>query len=128
MYSTNFGGARKGAGRPPKGTEKRIKVSFTLDQENKETLEQIAKENHNARTYLSSDGSKIHWDMISLALRSPANTAVYPLQDVLGLGSEARMNVPGREEGNWSWRFQWEQLTPEIEQRLHRLTQEANRN
>ena len=46
--------------------------------------EQIAKENHNARTYLSSDGSQIHWDMISLALRSPANTAVYPLQDVLG--------------------------------------------
>ena len=90
--------------------------------------EQIAKENHNARTYLSSDGSQIHWDMISLALRSPANTAVYPLQDVLGLGSEARMNVPGREEGNWSWRFQWQQLTPEIEQRLHRLTQEANRN
>jgi 4-alpha-glucanotransferase len=66
--------------------------------------------------------------MIALALRSPANTAVYPLQDVLGLGSEARMNVPGREEGNWSWRFQWQQLTPEIEQRLHRLTQEANRN
>lgn len=90
--------------------------------------EQIAKENHNARTYLSSDGSQIHWDMISLALRSPANTAVYPLQDVLGLGSEARMNVPGREEGNWSWRFQWQQLTPEIEQRLHRLTQEANRS
>ena len=90
--------------------------------------EQIAKENHNARTYLSSDGSKIHWDMISLALRSPANTAVYPLQDVLGLGSEARMNVPGREEGNWSWRFRWQQLTPEIEQRLHRLTQESNRS
>ena len=44
MYSTNFGGARKGAGRPPKGTGKRIKVSFTLDKENKETLEQIAKE------------------------------------------------------------------------------------
>jgi len=90
--------------------------------------EQIAKENHNARTYLSSDGSQIHWDMIALALRSPANTAVYPLQDVLGLGTEARMNVPGREEGNWSWRFRWQQLTPEIEQRLHRLTQEANRS
>ena len=44
MYSTNFGGARKGAGRPPKGKGKRIKVSFTLEKENKETLEQIAKE------------------------------------------------------------------------------------
>jgi len=38
------------------------------------------------------------------------------------------MNVPGREEGNWSWRFRWEQLTPEIEQRIHRLTQEADRS
>jgi 4-alpha-glucanotransferase len=66
--------------------------------------------------------------MIGLALRSPANTAIYPLQDVLGLGSTARMNVPGREEGNWSWRFQWNQLTPQVEQRLHRLTLEANRN
>lgn len=90
--------------------------------------EQIQREQHNARTYLSCDGSQIHWDMIGLALRSPANTAIYPLQDVLGLGSTARMNVPGREEGNWSWRFRWEQLTPEIEQRLHRLTQEADRS
>jgi 4-alpha-glucanotransferase len=80
------------------------------------------------RTYLSCDGSLIHWDMIGLALRSPANTAVYPLQDVLGLGSTARMNVPGREEGNWSWRFQWNQLTPQVEQHLHRLTLEANRH
>jgi 4-alpha-glucanotransferase len=37
------------------------------------------------------------------------------------------MNVPGRENGNWAWRFQWDQLTPEIEQRLGRLTREANR-
>ena len=90
--------------------------------------DQIRREQHNARTYLSCDGSQIHWDMIGLALRSPANTAIYPLQDVLGLGSTARMNVPGREEGNWSWRFQWNQLTPQVEQHLHRLTLEANRN
>ena len=89
--------------------------------------EQISREQHNVRTYLSSDGKQIHWDLIALALRSAANTAIYPLQDVLGLGSEARMNVPGRESGNWSWRFQWNQLTPEIEQRLGRLTREAGR-
>lgn len=89
--------------------------------------EQIAREQHNARTYLSCDGSQIHWDLIALALRSPANTAIYPLQDILGLGSEARMNVPGRENGNWSWRFEWKQLSPEIEQRLGRLTREAGR-
>lgn len=89
--------------------------------------EQIAREQHNARTYLSSDGSQIHWDLIALALRSAASTAIYPLQDILGLGSNARMNVPGRENGNWAWRFQWNQLTPEIEQRLGRLTREAGR-
>ncbi|NCY20604.1 4-alpha-glucanotransferase [bacterium] len=89
--------------------------------------EQIAREQHNTRTYLSCDGSQIHWDLIALALRSGANTAIYPLQDILGLGSEARMNVPGRENGNWAWRFQWSQLTPDIEQRLGRLTREAHR-
>ena len=91
------------------------------------SAEQIAREQHNARTYLSSDGSQIQWDLIALALRSAANTAIYPLQDILGLGSEARMNVPGRENGNWAWRFQWHQLTPEIEQRLGRLTRDSRR-
>lgn len=89
--------------------------------------DQISREQHNVRRYLSSDGSQIHWDLIGLALRSHANTAIYPLQDVLGLGSTARMNIPGREQGNWSWRFQWEQLSPDIEQRLHRMTCEAKR-
>jgi 4-alpha-glucanotransferase len=49
------------------------------------------------------------------------------MQDVLGLGSEARMNVPGREGGNWTWRFRWEQLTPAIEQRLADLTLASGR-
>jgi 4-alpha-glucanotransferase len=89
--------------------------------------DQIAREQHNVRTYLSTDGSQIHWDLIALALRSNANTAIYPLQDVLGLGSTARMNIPGRDQGNWSWRFRWEQLSPDIEQRLHRMTCEAKR-
>jgi 4-alpha-glucanotransferase len=91
------------------------------------TAEQIERERHTVRTYLHCDGSQIHWDLIALALRSHANTALYPMQDVLGMGSAARMNVPGREGGNWAWRFRWEQLTPEIEQRLGRLTREANR-
>jgi 4-alpha-glucanotransferase len=49
------------------------------------------------------------------------------MQDVLGLGSAARMNVPGREGGNWTWRFRWEQLTPAIEQRLADLTRASSR-
>lgn len=72
--------------------------------------------------YLGTDGHEIHWDLIRLALASAANTAIIPLQDVLGCGSEARMNVPARESGNWGWRYQAEQLTPEIRQRLKELT------
>lgn len=91
------------------------------------TADEIAREQHRVRTALSCDGSTIHWDMISLALGSACEMAVYPLQDVLGLGSEARMNVPGHDQGNWSWRFRWNQLTPAIEQRLSDLTLAAAR-
>jgi 4-alpha-glucanotransferase len=91
------------------------------------SAEQIAREQHATRVYLSCDGSEIHWDLIRLAITSPANAAIYPLQDVLGLGSEARMNVPGREGGNWQWRFRWEQLTPAMEQRLADLTRAGGR-
>ncbi len=91
------------------------------------SAEQIAREQHLVRTALACDGSEIHWDLIALALRSPADTAIYPLQDVLGLGTEARMNVPGREAGNWTWRFRWDQLTPTIEDRLEGLTRASGR-
>ncbi len=50
--------------------------------------------------------------MIRTALETRANLAVIPLQDFLGLGSEARMNVPGQARGNWRWRFHWQQLSP----------------
>ena len=91
------------------------------------TADEIRAEQHRVRTYLSSDGTDIQWQMIELALQTPANTAVVPLQDVLGLGSEARMNVPGRPWGNWTWRFEWEQLPPELEERLENLTRAAGR-
>jgi len=91
------------------------------------TAEQVERERHAVRVALSSDGTEIHWDLIRTALASPANTAIYPLQDVLGLGSEARMNVPGREGGNWTWRFRWDQLTPAIERRLADLTAASGR-
>jgi len=91
------------------------------------SADQIAREQHAVRTALSTSGEEIHWDLIALSLRTPAATAIYPLQDVLGLGSEARMNVPGREWGNWTWRFRWEQLTPSIERRLADLTAASGR-
>ncbi|MEB3175801.1 MAG: 4-alpha-glucanotransferase, partial [Cyanobacteriota bacterium] len=65
----------------------------------------------------------IHWSLIRLALGSVANTAIFPLQDILGLGNEARMNLPGSAEGNWGWRYRSEQLTPELAQQLAQVTE-----
>ncbi|MBE9117567.1 4-alpha-glucanotransferase [Lusitaniella coriacea LEGE 07157] len=64
----------------------------------------------------------IHWSLIRLALSSVANCSIYPLQDLLGLGEEARMNLPGKAEGNWEWRYRFEELTPELRERLKYLT------
>jgi 4-alpha-glucanotransferase len=63
------------------------------------------KERHNARVYLSSDGKRFAWDMISCVLASTADTAIFPVQDLLDLGAEARMNKPGTVERNWEWRL-----------------------
>jgi 4-alpha-glucanotransferase len=60
---------------------------------------------HVAREYMATDGRQIHWDMIRLALMSVADIAIVPVQDLLGLGSEARMNLPGAPKGNWAWRL-----------------------
>lgn len=68
----------------------------------------------------SSDG--IHWDMIRLALASVANQAIFPLQDIFGLGTEARMNCPGQPSGNWDWRYGPDDLKPELGDRLRHLT------
>ncbi|MFM2061059.1 MAG: hypothetical protein RLZZ507_729 [Cyanobacteriota bacterium] len=80
-------------------------------------------EKQNLLLYLGSispDG--INWDFIRLALSSIANQAIIPLQDVLGLGTEARMNYPSTAEGNWEWRYQREVLTKELSDRLKILT------
>jgi len=61
------------------------------------------------------------WVLIRLALMSPAATAIIPMQDLLGLGGEARMNVPSRPTGNWSWRLSPRQLSPGLADRLRGL-------
>jgi 4-alpha-glucanotransferase len=63
------------------------------------------------------------WEFIRLAWSSVADYAVAPLQDVLGLGTEARMNLPGRAAGNWGWRFTAEQLQGGILDRLREMTE-----
>jgi len=90
--------------------------------------DEVGSERDLALKYLGTDGREINWDFIRLALSSVADTAIIPLQDALGLGSEARMNVPARESGNWNWRYTSDQLTPEIRRRLTEMTEVYGRN
>jgi 4-alpha-glucanotransferase len=69
-----------------------------------------AEERDHVRRYLARGDEHLPLELIRLAQGSVADTAVFPLQDALELGSEARMNRPGRAEGNWSWRFAWDDL------------------
>jgi 4-alpha-glucanotransferase len=67
------------------------------------------------------------WGLIRLALASPARLAMIQAQDVLGLGSEARMNDPSRASGSWRWRMQRGALTPALARRLREATEVAGR-
>ncbi len=75
------------------------------------------------KRYLDCDGTEINWTLIRAALASVANTAVIPMQDVLGLGAEARMNMPSRQSGNWTFRFSWDQVTQGTTARLRDLAE-----
>jgi 4-alpha-glucanotransferase len=74
------------------------------------------------RRYAPSTDNNVSWDLIRLAWMSVADYALAPLQDVLSLGSEARMNRPGCPSGNWRWRFRAGMLTEELLDRLAELT------
>jgi len=75
-------------------------------------------ERDHARRYLDLDGRDVHWQFIRAALASVADTAIVPVQDLLGLGSDARMNRPGTDTGNWRWRLVPGQLDRETARRL----------
>ncbi len=79
---------------------------------------EIENERERARRYLGFDGREMHWEFIRAALASVADTAIVPAQDLLGLGSEARMNRPGTASGNWRWRLVPGQLDRRTAQRL----------
>lgn len=94
---------------------------------NKQSADEISFEKNKALELLDTDGSEINWDFISFTLNSKSNTAIIPLQDILGLDSTARMNIPGTVEGNWEWRFQKAQLSDKLIKRMRKLTEESNR-
>jgi 4-alpha-glucanotransferase len=84
-------------------------------------------ERRHAQAYLGHPEDGMHWAMIRAAVNSVASLCVVPLQDVLGLGSDARMNVPSRDRGNWRWRYRPDMLRSDLAQKLATLTEVADR-
>lgn len=76
-------------------------------------------------TYLGRKVSSntVHWELIRLAMMSVANTTIIPMQDILGLGQEARMNQPATTQGNYTWQLSQEQLTTPIKDKLLKMTE-----
>ena len=89
-----------------------------------------AEERAHAQIYLGAirDDSEIVWAMMRTAAESVANLCLFPLQDVLGLGSEARMNIPAAGAGNWTWRYAQEALHPEFAAQLEALMEMTDRD
>jgi 4-alpha-glucanotransferase len=84
-------------------------------------------ERRNAEAYLGRCDDGIHWAFIRAAQTSVAEFALIPLQDVLGLGSEARMNTPSLHGGNWKWRFSSGEFTAELKAKLAHLAEVTDR-
>lgn len=82
-----------------------------------------AAERRYAREYLGRRGTDIAWDLIRLGMASVADTFIVPAQDLLSLGSEARMNYPGKPHGNWRWQLLPGQMTQAVWDRLANLTE-----
>jgi 4-alpha-glucanotransferase len=105
-------------------------VVYTGTHDNDTTMGWYEALPEDARTYidgqLGGDPVMPH-TLINAALDSPARLAIVPFQDLLGLGAEARMNTPGTTEGNWQWRFHWEQVEPGFARRWRKALERSNR-
>ena len=95
--------------------------SSTGESDSTRTSDEVTREKQYALDYLGTDGSEMHWTLIRTALASVANTVLIPLQDILGTGSDTRMNTPGKSSGNWAFRFSWDMLTPAMTARLRTM-------
>ncbi len=106
-------------------------VVYTGTHDNDTTVSWFEQRNHDERNqalaYLGARGDEIHWDLIRAALSSVADLAVVPMQDLLGLGAEARMNLPGTAVGNWAWRVSKRALSPALADRLGAMTRMYDR-
>lgn len=78
--------------------------------------------------YLDSDGGRIHWDMVRAIWASVADIAIAPVQDILGMGGEGRMNLPASTGGNWQWRLSGDAITDDIAGELQEMTKTYGRS
>jgi 4-alpha-glucanotransferase len=119
-----FGGAFERRFLPHRHERNTVVYTGTHDNDTTHGWHQTltADERRFLRCYAPSTDNDIAWDLIRLAWMSVADYAITPLQDVLSLGSEARMNRPGQPWGNWRWRFRADMLTEARIDRLAELT------
>ena len=101
-------------------------VAYTGTHDNDTTAgwfssKQLRNENESALQYLNGNVDDAVWGFVRLVLSSVADTAIVPMQDVLCLGSEARMNLPATTGNNWRWRMREDQLKPELAKKLREL-------
>jgi 4-alpha-glucanotransferase len=115
-----FSGARGNLHAPANHRENQVVYTSTHDTDTAAGWFASLKRRERARTGL--DPAEPHWGLIELAMQSRASVAIVPAQDVLGLGSDARMNRPGETGGNWSWRLEPGALSDELAARLLQAT------
>jgi 4-alpha-glucanotransferase len=100
---------------------------FNGGDEDTRSAQEIIENQENALKATDGTRETIHLDMIRLAFKSPAKLAIAPMQDFLGLGSDARLNIPGTTLNNWRWRVNAEQLSPEFCKSVADLVEETSR-
>ena len=120
-----FGGPSTNPHRPENHEEQSVVYTSTHDTDTAVGWYRSLSAKRRRETGL--DQAAPHWELIELALGSRAGLAVVPAQDVLGLGSEARMNRPGHATGNWSWRLRPGELTDDLASRLRAVTTREGR-
>ena len=102
-------------------------VVYTSTHDTDTTVGWYADLSARERAAVPVDPDEPNWGLIEIAMRSRASLAIVPAQDVLGLGSEARMNRPGQMHGNWMWRLEPGQLGPDAAARLRDATERGRR-
>lgn len=105
-------------------------IGWYYDEPGKDSTESL-KDFKNLRKevkkYIDFDKSNLHWSMVKYAMESKASFCIIPLQDILGLGSLARMNTPGTIGNNWQWRYSSNDLNKKIKTKFRNITKESNR-